>query len=516
VAASPSPDLVSAYQDLCDARPGYAKAQAYYDGDVDEIYASDAVARLLAKSNLDEIDELNFARIPVRAVLNRLHITSITTGEDDADEAITDLITANQLDMELPGLLEKACSLGDAYLMVWPNLDADGSIASVGMTVHSPATVRIVYDEEHPLQVRLAIKSWSVGSGEREKIRADLYYPPETGADGQTLSRVERYVWAAGKKTQGRKGWQPYTEDGRPAVLTHDYGFPFHHFRTARPYGRPEHYGAYGAQTLINKLVVSHAAVIDYESLPQKYGLIDPAVDQPGQQADFDPDYPEDTNATPEEDNPSQLSSDPGEFWQLQGYRQVGQFEAANPSVFMDPLDRYIKAMSQVTETPFHLFDSTGDQMSGASRREANAPLIARVQNLQRAFGPAAEDAFEHALSLLGFDDATVQVRWQPAEQIDDAEGWATVGAKIQAGVPRRQALIETGREPEQVDAWMAKLDDDAELARRVELLTQLGTAVQALGTGVQLGAISDNQVTRLLNTVLGAAEELTELEPGS
>lgn len=506
-----SPDLAAAYADLADARPDYAKAQAYYDGDVDEVYASDAVARILAKSNLDEIDELNFARIPVRAVLNRLHITSIATGDDTADTDIADLIKTNQLDMELPGLLEKACSLGDAYLMVWPNLDPDGSIVSVGMTVHSPTTVRVIYDDEHPLHVRLAIKSWCTGHGDSEELRADLYYPPEHGPDGDIPSRIERYVRPAKKKR-----WQPYTDDGQPAIIEHEYGFPFHHFRTGRPYGRPEHYGAYGPQMLINKLVIAHASVIDYESLPQKYGLIDPAVDQSGQQADYDPDYPEDEGGDPEDpNNASQLSSDPGALWQLQGYRAVGQFEAAQPSVFMEPFDRYIKAMAQVTDTPMHLFDSTGDQMSGASRREANAPLIARVLNLQRAFGPVVEDAFEHALALLGIDDTTVQVRWQPPEQVDDAEGWATVQAKIQAGVPREQALVETGRDPEQVKGWLSKLDDDAELTRRVELLTSLGQAVQALGTGVQLGAIGQEQVTQLLNTVLGATVNLTELEAG-
>jgi hypothetical protein len=510
-----SPELLGAFEDLTQARPAYAKAQSYYDGDVDEIYASDAVARLLAKSQLEEIDELNFARIPVRAVLNRLHITSITTGDQHADDEITDLITVNQLDMELPGLLEKACSLGDAYLMVWPNLDPDGAITSVGMTVHSPTTVRVIYDDEHPLQVQLAIKSWCVGHGESETVRADLYYPPAVDDTGAALSRIERYVLT--KNKTGTKRWQPYTGDGQPPVITHPYGFPFHHYRTARPYGRPEHYAAYGAQTLINKLVLSHAAVIDYQSLPQRYGLIDPTVDQPGQQADFDPDFPEDTAADPEDPgNPSQLRSDPGEFWQLQGYKQVGQFEAANPSTYMEPLDRYIKAMSQVTDTPFHLFDSTGDQMSGASRREANAPLIARVNHLQRAFGPVTEDAFEHALALLGVEDVTVQVRWQPPQQIDDAEGWATVTAKIDAGVPREQALVETGRDPELVRGWMSKLDDDAELARRVELLTSLGNAVQALGTGVQLGAISEAQVTQLLDSVLGATVNLNELEAGT
>ena len=136
-----SPDLAAAYEDLTEARPAYAKAQAYYDGDVDEIYASDAVARILAKSNLDEIDELNFARIPVRAVLNRLHVTSVSTGDDVADEAIADLVTLNQLDQELPGLLEKACSLGDAYMMVWPNLDAGGQIVSVGTVSYTHLTL---------------------------------------------------------------------------------------------------------------------------------------------------------------------------------------------------------------------------------------------------------------------------------------------------------------------------------------------------------------------------------------
>jgi hypothetical protein len=515
VAVPASPDLAAAYEDLCEARPAYIKAQSYYDGDVDEIYASDAVARLLAKSQLEDIDELNFARIPVRAVLNRLHITSIATDDERANTDIADLIAVNQLDMELPGLLEKACSLGDAYLMVWPNLDADGTITSVGMTVHSPTTVRIVYDEEHPLQARLAIKSWCIGHGEHETVRADLYYPPAPNTDGTALSRIERYVWDKSKKR--KNGWQPYTDDGQPAVIEHPYGFPFHHYRTARPYGRPEHYGAYGAQTLINKLVISHAAVIDYQSLPQRYGLIDPTVDQPGQQVEYDPDYPQDVGADPEDPyNASQLRSDPGEFWQLQGYRQVGQFEAAQPNVFMEPLDRYIKVMSQVTDTPFHLFDSTGDQMSGASRREASAPLLARVMHLQRAFGPPTQDAFEHALALLGHDEANVQVRWQPPEQIDDAEGWATVQAKISAGVPREQALVETGRDPEQVKSWLSKLDDDAELSRRVDLLTSLGNAVQALGTGVQLGAITDTQVAQLLDTVLGATANLNELEAGA
>lgn len=507
-------DLIAAYHQLCEARPAYAKALAYYDGDVDEIYASDAVARLLAKSNLDEIDELNFARIPVRAVLNKLHITSISSGNDDANGEIADLIKRNQLDMEAPGLHEKSCSLGDAYLMVWPQTDAAGAVTDVDMFVHGPATVRVIYDDENPLRKKLAIKSWCTGTGKAQVIRADLYYP----ADGGTPAQIERFVWS-GKWSGKQDRWEPYTSDGQDAVLPNPYGeIPFFHFRTARPYGRPEHYEAYGAQALINKTVMSHAATLDYQSLPQRYGLIDPAVDQSGAQgADFDPDFPEDADADPEgPGHPSQLRNDPGEFWQLQGYKQVGQFEAANPDTYLKPLDRWVKAMSQVSETPFHLFDSTGDQMSGVSRREATSPLLARVENLQRSFGATWPDAFEFALRLLGYDDITVQVRWKPAEQVSDAEGWATVAAKVAAGMPREQALIEAGCDPDQVKAWLAALDDEAELGRRVELITSIGMAVQALGAGVQLGAIDQTQVAQLLDRVLGATAGLGAVEAGS
>ena len=504
-------DLVDAYAELVAARPAYAKAEAYFDGDVDEIFASDKVARMLAKSNLDELDEINFARIPVTAVTDRLHITAITTGEDDPDTEIADLIKRNQLDEELPGLHVRACSQGDAYLMVWPALDGD-DIVGVDMLVNSAATVRVIYDEENPLRKKLAIKSWCIGSGKAQQIRADLYYP-DAGDDHP--SRIERWVWA-GKHSGKQDKWEPYTGDGQDAILPNPYGeIPFFHYRTARPYGRPEHYAAYGPQAAINKLVPAHLSTVDFQSLPQRYGLIDPQVDQSGMQgADFDPDNPEDLDGDPESPlNPSQLRNDPGEMWMLQGLKGVGQFSAADPQVYLAPFDRYVKAMAQVTGTPFQEFDSTGDAISGEARREARASLTARVQARQRSFGATHSDAFEFALRLLGYDDIDVTVRWQPADYRDDAEGWATVDAKVRAGVPRERSLIEAGCPPEMVEGWMSALDDDAELQRRVDLLTSLGAAVQSLGTGVQLGAIKQEQVATLLEQVLGAAETLGDNE---
>jgi hypothetical protein len=497
-------DLIDAYAELRAARPKYARAEAFYDGDVEELFASDKVAKMLAKSNLNELDNINFARIPVDAVANKLHITSVSTGDDDADAEIEELIRRNELEEEGPALHVRAGSQGDAYLMVWPEMqpgeDGATSVTGVNMFVNGASTVRVIYDEENPLRKRYAIKAWTVGSGKERVVRADLYYP----------DRIERWLWS-----ERDKDWEPWSGDGQDAELPNPYGeVPFFHFRTTRPYGRPDHYAAFGPQSLINKIVVSHAATIDYQSLPQRYGLIDPAVDQSGQQSDFDPDNPEDAEADPQSAlNPSQLRNDPGELWMLQGLKGVGQFEAAQPDVYLKPLDRYIKAMSQVTDTPFALFDSTGDAISGEARSEAKAPLTAKVEARQRSFGATWAAAYAFALQLLGYDDMAVKIQWKPADQVTTAEGWATVQAKIDAGVPREQALVEAGYPPEIVRAWLANLDDDAELRRRVDLLTSLGAAVQSLGTGVQLGSVTDEQVAVLLDAMLGAAANLGQPE---
>lgn len=501
-------DLIDAYAELCEARPGYAIAEDYYDGDVDELYASDKVAKLLAKSGLNDLDQFNFARIPVDAVVNKLRITAVT-GPPDAEDDIADLFRRNQLRQELPGLHRRGCSLGDAYLMVWPETDENGAVLGVNMYCNSPATVRAIYDDEHPLRMKLVIKSWREGTGKEQLTRADLYYPGEPG-------HVERWIWR-GRHTSKQNKWEHYDADGEWSTpYPWDFeGMPWFHYRTDRPYGRPEHYAAYGPQSAINKIVLAHLATVDFQSLPQRYGLIDPAVDQSGMQTDFDPDNPEDDEGDPESPlNPSQLRNDPGEMWMLQGLKGVGQFAAADPDVYLRPFDRYIKAMAQLTYTPMHLFDSTGAAISGDSRREANDQLNAKVEDRQESFGATHVDAFVFALRLLGWDEPAVTVQWAPVEQVTDAQGWATVAAKIAAGMPREQALVEAGCDREQVKAWLAALDDDAELLRRAELLERIGNAVQALGTGVQLEAITAGQVTTLLDGILGATAALGEQDP--
>ncbi|WP_078622895.1 phage portal protein [Streptomyces prunicolor] len=451
--ATANPDLHGDYMALIKARPDYERADAFYAGCVEEEYSSTAVARLLARFNLHNLPSFNFAHIAVDALVDKLHLNSVTTEDNSLDVVLDDLSDLNDLSEEFPVLLLDACKYGDSYLMVWPATDESGDPTGVTMRCKDPLTVRVFYGEEDPNAKARAIQSWEEGAKQTLVVRANLYYP----------DRVERYVHQ-GKVPQDpkRAKWVPYSGDGSPALIPNPFGqVPFFHYRTARPYGVPLHVNAYGPQLAINKLITSHLATVEYQSFPQRYALVDPSADLSGPQGnDFDEEHPTD-GWDPETAGESQLDASPNALWNLQGYKEVGQFDAANPDNFLKPLDRYIKAMAQVTGIPMHAFDSTGDAISGESRREANEPLYARVESLQKLFGSTHRRAYQFALQILD-EDADVTVTWMPARHVDDLAGWQTIALKISLGVPKDVAFAEAGYLATDIDAWLAAAGEQA------------------------------------------------------
>jgi hypothetical protein len=498
-------DLMYGIEELKEARPAYDQAQTYYDGKVPEVFTSIRIRRALAANGIDF--DLNFAKTPVDAVTDRLEIAGITGKDDEQTALISQIWQDNQLDLEMPDVFRRAGEYGDAYLMVLPVEDADGKVARVEMFYNSPQTVRVIYDEENPRRKRMTIKRWCDGPYQRAELQYD--------------DRIER--WTTSQNSRGDQAgdwlhWPADTEDPESWVIEHDWGEqPTFHFRTDRPYGVPEHYGAYGPQNAITKLQSTHMGTVDYQGFPQRYALTETANTdtsdlEPG---DFDDgDFPpNETGAGPSDagDN-SSLKAGPGEMMLLRGFKSVGQFDAAQPSVFLDPITFNVRAMAVICTTPLHLFDPSGEQPSGQSVRAQDAPFTKKVGNRQLSYGATLREAFTFALRRLGIPDPVVTVHWKPAETIDDVEGWQTVQAKITAGVPRRQALIEAGYRAEQVDAWLAGTDD-AELQRRVDVLASLADSAQKLGSAATLGVITGEQVTALLSGTIDDLEALAQAQ---
>lgn len=564
-------DLVKGYHELVTARPAYERAAAFYEGTVDEVYASAKVTRLLAKFGLDAIDSFNFAHIPVDAIANKLHINAVTVddGSDDPaqqlsgkaaaankqgafskpnlnnstpgssgktddspgkkvggvelkkpgpnfalprddfgkstnplNQVIEDLWEYNELGEELPYLHKNIGKYGDYYMLVWPivgDVEADQNkaydpkksaaalsgkteespeqvdavedpaalsgkqIVAVDMICHDPLTTRAFYDPENPRKMLYVIRSWEEGEGQNVVVRANLYYN----------DRIERWVHKGRppKRKNTKTKWMPYVEDGSKAVLPNPFDqIPFFHYRTDRTYGKPDHLYAFGPQLAINKLVTSHLATVDYQSFPQRYALTDPTADPSSLHGtDNDPFSPDD-DSDPEDDHYQQLDADPSSVWKLEGFKTVGEFKAADPKAYLDPFDRYVKAMSQVTGIPLHFFDKQGERPpSGENIRQVNEQMNSKVETRQLGVGATHRNAFTFALNLLGHEVDRVKVTWRPIEVVTDLTGWQAINEKQLAGVPAEVTLIEAGYLPEEVAPWKDEWDRQAIEAQKIE-----------------------------------------------
>lgn len=439
-----SNDLIRGLAELREAQDSYDLAEAYYYGRKEEVFAGRLMSKYFRGSGYRF--SVNFAGRPVDAVLDRLEITAITTESEVTTSALNELVwNDNELDLEAPQVLKNATIFGDAYLYVGPG-DEEGTVE---VFYNSPKSVRIFYDEENPRKKSYAIKAWT--THERNPVgvpevltRVNLYYP----------DRTEKYISIKGAKGDRETDFVPFVE----ADVTDDSGrvenesgeIPFFHFRTDRPYGRPEHENAFGPQDALTKLVINQMSTSEFATFPQRWAIED-GIGETMDDIDFD-----DEDDTPTDgENGSQFQSGPGTIMLLKNIKSIGQFSAADAHNFLEPMNWYVRSMSSSCSTPLHYFDPVGDAPSGESLRSLEAPLIKKVRARQVAFTATWREALTYALErILHLPVRQVNVQWANPQVMDDLMGWQAVNEKIAAGVPKRQALMEAGYTEAQVDSW--------------------------------------------------------------
>lgn len=528
-------DLTRGLAELDKARPGYEKAWKMFDGTAREVTAHEAVRQVIEKSG--RLYRANFARKAVRARTNRLSVSALQVagaGGDDASgraeaatQRLTDEVTQpNEFDIEIPRWIEMVCAYGDAYLLRWPAALAGGeddgppAAATVNVFVHSPLHMRAIYDEENSREIAFVIHAWSIGYGPDQRLRVNLYYD----------DRVERVI--SREPTNGENvpdAWadelfEPFDEretdedevitgDG-PVILYADAGvdgMPIEHGRTARPYGRPVHFDAYGPQNAITKIMASHLSGLDWSTLPFRF-----ARSRPGTTGADLNDWDEDTRQAPKpgvsRTSPDKMAAKPGTMNKFHDTDEIGQLDGADPAVFLDPLVTYIKVLGETTDTPMNVIDRTGQVESGQSRTARIDDLLSDVASLQRQLtGPIASTC-EGALAMLGQPEQTITVTWAPSSKVSDAEGWAAVKAQQDAGVPIRTTLIEAGYLPEEVDAWAEELDG------KLTLIERLAMVMTMLGQAVTVNGLANDAATalfaQLLGEVLGAEAPPIDFQP--
>jgi hypothetical protein len=488
-------DLEEALEEFNEALPAYKKAEAYYEGTVREKFLNKAVQALLTGSESDF--NVNLAGRVVDAVQDRMEIAAVTaepvgddeeddTSEEDdnvqppmdnstpgasamlvpmgveqpeipemteeekaLDEAVSKIWRDNEMDIEAPEVHQKMLEFGDAYLFVGLCDDEDENEERVDLFFNSPMNVRILYQDENPRKKRLAIKRWEVGSKKNKRIRLNLYYGDAT----------YKFISKGSGDKNGAADFDVYTDDSTDEMgyVANETGeIPFFHFRTSRPYGRPEHKKAYGPQDALTKLITNMMSTSDFAAFPQRW-----ALQETGTTTDDDLDWDEGDSDTADTKNPSdlqsQLISGPGRIWPLRNMKAVGQFTSADVEQFLKPINTFTGLMAAVTATPASYFLVTlgapATPVSGESQRKGESPFLSKVNARQLSAEASWQDSVGYGLKLLGIE-AEVKVRWAPSQVVSGESGWKAVQEQQKAGVPVRQTLLEAGYTEAEVTSW--------------------------------------------------------------
>lgn len=464
-------ELMQAVQAVSAAAPGYAQGARFYDGTVSEVFASNLIKRLVGDSAKEY--KVNLARRVVDAVLDRLKIASISVPDNPTATAkLQQVWDRNRFGRSAKTLHRRVLSQGDTYVYVESDPDDDANAVA---HIRSALTTRVFYDPANPNKKTHAAFVWVEGSGDSERIRVTLLYPDRTeeyisrkGSKGDDETQFERYF----AEDQDEDEWPLPNESGEVPVF---------HFRTDEPYGRPEHFDAYGPQNAINKLVGVHMGAVDFQGFPQRYRLRANAIQDGPSTTPFDED--EDAGLpTDGEDDGDNLQAGPGTVWDLSNTDSVGQFDAADAKNFIEGINFYARIMGATTATPLRFMDPTGDVPSGESLRADDAPLTEKIGDRQVWLGDEWSSMLRYMLKVAGVEVDSVKVTWQPVQIVTDTEGWNTIKAKIEAGVPREVALAEAGYRPDEIATWVQGWDVAAQI-----------TAAMSAGT------ITEEQVAALL-----------------
>lgn len=515
----PIDDLMSGWAAMSAALPQYQLAQEQYEGCVPEAFASERIRQLI--KNTAEEYKFDVIKTVISALVHRVRVSSVTVPGDDVQTGeIAQIWAANDMDVYMPMVLKLASIYGDAYTMEWPTefefralgeagVEPDLVAAGVEITVQNPMNCRMFYDPENERRKLFLIKRWPMVNGLSQKYwRADVHYG----------SGIERYVSSPGQDPAQVTSWGPYLEEDQTEdvwLVDQPSGeIPFQHFRNDLPYGNPEHLDGYGCQNAINKMLITQILTTEAHGWPQRWQLTQDGseLDNAGDTPDWTDDAyaPENGVFATRAGQPSQERVGPGTTSVYSGIKAVGEWAAADPDNFLKPADTYLRLMSQITITPMRYFNPVGEPPSGEALKTEDFPFAAKCHDRTVIYTAPLREMWAYILTLRGIFPGSVAVQWAPVEVAVGLDDWMVIQAKQKAGVPMDQTLVEGGYPAEQVARWMNNDAEQMDLATRMGLMVELGTALTGIATAVTAGAVDPVLVTSVVDRLLNQTVPMT------
>lgn len=397
-------DIDWALQTLAARRSRYQLYRDYYRGEHDLPFVSPEY-RVMFRALLADL-RANICPRVVFAVTDRLEVQSFK-GSDAATQQWNE---RNMADMA-GRLHDTAVSMGDAYLIVWPDING-----LPRYYVNDGLSVCHEHDEEREEIITRAAKLWPDG----KRWRINLYY----------ADRIEKYRTTRDDTGVPRssRAFAPYAPDGEAWPLPNDYGaVPVVHF----PFAADTHdigvsilRDVIPIQRALNKSLVDLAVAGEYLAWGQRVFI---GIEAP----------PEDERLRAAMDRVLTID-DPN--------AKIAEFTAVNLENFTKTMVTHCSQIAMIAGIPPHYFFLTGDFPSGESLKTAESSLVKRVEKTQRTFGSSWADVMRLALRIQAGADAQIQTVWASAETRDETAQVNRLSIAVRdLGVTKAQALRELG-----------------------------------------------------------------------
>lgn len=407
----------------------------------------------------------NWMPLVIDAPLERLIVQGISLGDGQtmqADDAAWRIWQENELDGDSRLLFTEASKHGEAYLMVWWGEDRDavsGPLISrrsqpyAEITVEHPAQVIVEREPGNRRKRAAGLKKWRDANGE---IYATLYLP-------DAIYKFQRY----------KEGWG--NREGVASVEANPLGvvpiipvvnnpsmlpsFPPKSL-ISRPHAMPEK-AAVGlgrsdladvisTQDQINKLLCDMMVASEVSAYRQRWAT--------GLEIPFDETTGEPVQPFEHAVNRLWVSENPN--------TKFGEFDANDLSNYTGAIEHRIVSIGARTRTPPHYLLGSIVNASGDALKAAEAGLSNRVEEKQRSYSEAIEEAIRLAFAVEGdlerANSPMAEVDWKNAETRSESEYVDSLVKKMALGVPQQQLWADAGYSPQQIKAFRAMLREQA------------------------------------------------------
>jgi hypothetical protein len=147
-----------------------------------------------------------------------------------------------------------------------------------------------------------------------------------------------------------------------------------------------------------------------------------------------------------------------------------GQFPQADLSMFHTTQDKVRQEIARKGFLPSYSVSTDGaDAPSGLSLLIQEGRQIKRVLTAQDDWGVTWREQQAYVLRLQGMDGVTagdLEMEWAPPGTRDETALLEALTLKVALGLPKREALIQAGESPEDVDEWLATAQAQADVIR--------------------------------------------------